>query len=189
MPSCGRLGGDKLLPCDIEVTTTPGNRDHFQRLMAFAGEVLRACDEAGVEPVLDGSLAVFAYTRDPSVEAHDVDLSCPEADFSRLCRALQGRGIHCEIRPWHVLQARRDGLKVEFGAVEHWNRGIPDHHAPVRIAGIAFQVIGLDGLREQYRRGFENTAEGAADSDLPKHRSIAEKLRLLDAVREATHRA
>ena len=51
----------------------------------------------------------------------------------------------------------------------------------MRIAGIEFRVMAFDGLREQYRRGLVNTAAGATDSDLPKHRRIAEKLRLLDA--------
>jgi hypothetical protein len=166
----------------IEIETTPANHEHFMRLMAFAREVHEACTEAGVDPVMDGSLAVFAYTRDPAMVVRDVDFSCPESDFPRLQRALTGRGIHCEIRSWHVLQARQDGLKIEFGAVEHWNHGIPDDHGRMRIAGIEFNVIAIDGLREQYRRGAENTAVSGVDSDPPKHRAITEKLRLLDAV-------
>ncbi|HYH11880.1 MAG TPA: hypothetical protein VD789_05940 [Thermomicrobiales bacterium] len=162
--------------------TSPSNEEHFSRLMAFTREVLRACDEAGVAPILDGGLAVFAYTREPGLEVRDVDFGCPESDLPRLQDALQRRGIHAEIRSWHVLQARRDDLKVEFGAVEHWNRGIPDHHERIRIAGIEFRVINVDGLREQYRRGVANTAEGAVDSDPVKHRASSEKLRLLDAM-------
>ncbi len=165
----------------IEVTTIPANQEHFTRLMAFAHEVLNVCDEAGVEPMLDGGLAVFAYTRNPALEVRDVDFGCPESDLPRLCRALQRRGIHCEIQSWHVLQARRDRLKVEFGAFEHWNRGIPRDHEVMQIAGIEFRVLGLDGLREQYRRGVVNTAEGAIDSDPVKHQASREKLRLLDA--------
>lgn len=82
-----------------------------------------------------------------------------------------------------MLQARRDGLKIEFGAVEHWNRDIPDRYVPMRIAGIEFRVMHFDGLREQYRRGVENTAEGAVDSDPAKHQAMIEKLQLLDANR------
>lgn len=163
-----------------DVATPPRNREHFEKLMAFAREVVAACDEAGVEPVLDGGLAVFAYTRDPNLEVRDVDFGCPESDFPRLERALQRRGIFVEITSWHVLQARRDGLKIEFGAVEHWNRDIPDHPEPMKIAGIAFRVMHVDGLREQYRHGAENMAEGAVDSDPVRHRAISEKLELLD---------
>ena len=167
----------------IEVTAPPTNHEHFSRLMAFAREVLDACDEVSIEPVLDGGLAMFAHTQDPAMEVRDVDFSCSESDFPRLRQVLQRRGIHCEIRDWHVLQARREGLKVEFGAVEHWNRGIPNHHTWTRIGGIEFRMISFEGLREQYRRGVENSAEGAVDSDVPKHRAMKEKLRLLDALR------
>lgn len=164
----------------IEVTASPRNREHVQRLIAFAREVLDACDQASVAPILDGSLAVFAYTQNPALEVHDVDFGCLESDFPRLQAALLGKGIACKIWPWHVLQARRDELKIEFDATEHWNRGIPDDHDAALITGIAFRMISFDGLREQYRRGAENTAENAVDSDLPKHQAIARKLRMLD---------
>jgi hypothetical protein len=169
----------------LNITATPKNREHFTKLMAFAREVLAACDEAGVEPLMDGGLAVFAYTRNPTMEVHDVDLNCPESQFPRLYQGLQRRGIRCEIRSWHVLQARKDGLKVEFGATEHWMRDIPVHQEPVRIAGLEFRVVTLNGLREQYRRGLENTADSAVDRDPVKHRAMKEKIRLLDAWHQA----
>lgn len=53
----------------------------------------------------------------------------------------------------------------------------------MQIAGIELRVIAFDGLREQYRRGVENTAANAADSDLLKHRATSEKLQILDSHR------
>ena len=102
----------------IELLATPTNAEHFARLMSFAREVLVVCDQFGVTSVLDGSLAVLAYTGDPSMEIHDVDFSCPESQFPRLQQALESPGIACRVRPWHVLQARRGDLKIEFGATE-----------------------------------------------------------------------
>jgi hypothetical protein len=163
--------------------TPPANREHFSRLTAFAKDVLTICDDIGVDPILDGSLAVFAYTRDPDLDVHDIDLNCAESEFPRLCQRLSERGIHCEIRSWHVLQARRDGLKVEFGAIEHWMPDIPVEREPVTIAGLEVRIVTRDGLREQYRRGLANTASGAADDDPGKHQAINEKLRLLDSAR------
>lgn len=167
----------------IEVTTTPRNQKHFKRLMAFVREVLAVCDEVGVKPILDSSLAVFAYTRDPTVEVHDVDLNCSESQFPRLRRALEGRGIPCRITSWHVLQARRDTLKVEFGAAEHWMRDIPERYETVKIGGIQFQAVAVDGLRELYRRGLADTAGKTDDSNQIKYQAYSEKLRLLDAIR------
>lgn len=167
----------------IEILVTPPNAEHFARLITFAREVLEVCDQIGVKPVLDGSLAVFAYTADPSLEVHDIDFSCPEALFPRLQQALESIGIDCRVRPWHVLQARRGDLKIEFGATEHWNRDIPDRHETLQVGDVQFCMVGIAGLRELYRRGLVDTARQDDDSDRKKHRAYTEKLRLLEKSR------
>lgn len=69
-------------------------------------------------------MAVRAFTQDLTITVRDIDLNCSEDEFPRLQHALEETGIFCEIQQWHVLQARRDGLKVEFSAIEFWMRGI-----------------------------------------------------------------
>jgi hypothetical protein len=167
----------------IEVTTTPKNQKYFSRLMSFAREVLGVCDEVGIKPVLSASLAVFAYTQDPTMEVHDVDLSCSESHFPRLRQALEGRGVDCRITSWHVLQAVRDDLKVEFDATEHWMQDIPERHEIVKVGDVQFWMVGVDGLRELYRRGLVGTAGEVDDNNQIKHRAIREKLRSLGALR------
>jgi len=167
----------------IEVTTTPRNQKHFSRLMSFAREVLEVCDEAGVKPVLSASLAVFAYTQNPAMEVRDVDLSCSELHFPRLREALEERGINCRMTNWHVLQAVRTDLKVEFDATEYWMQDIPEHYECASIGDVQFWMIGVDGLRELYRRGLVDTADKVDDNSDVKHRAIREKLRSLDALR------
>ena len=164
----------------IELLATPTNAEHFARLMSFAREVLVVCDQFGVTSVLDGSLAVLAYTGDPSMEIHDVDFSCPESQFPRLQQALESPGIACRVRPWHVLQARRGDLKIEFGATEHWNRGIPDRHETLKVGDVQFCLLGIDGLREQYRRGLVDT-ERQNDDSRNKYQAYRGKFRLLEA--------
>ena len=95
-----------------------GNREHFSRLLRFCSEVMAVCAEVGITPVLSGSLAVLGYAQDSTMEIHDIDLACSELEFARLGRALQEKGIHSELRLWHVLQVLRDDLKVEFGSME-----------------------------------------------------------------------
>ncbi len=167
----------------IEVATVPKNGEYFNRLMSFASEVLGICDEVGIKPILSASLAVFAYTQDPTMEVHDVDLSCSESLFPRLHQALQGRGIDCRITSWHVLQAVRDDLKVEFDATEHWMQDVPQHYEIAKIGGLQFWMVGVDGLRELYRRGLVDTADKVDDNNRNKHRAIEEKLRSLNALR------
>jgi len=166
----------------IEVKTAPRNHEHFRRLMAFAGEVLGVCDEVGITPILSASLAVFAYTQDPTIEVHDVDLACSEADFPRLRLALEARGIECRIKPWHVLQAVRNDLRVEFDATEYWMRDIPDRYHAAKIGDVQFRMVGVDGLRELYRRGLADTRDEADGHNRNKHQAIKEKLRALDSL-------
>lgn len=163
----------------IELSVVPKNATHFALLISFAQEVLAACDQIGLTPVLDGSLAVLAYAGDPAMEVHDVDFSCPESRFPQLQQALESLGIECQIKSWHVLQARRGDLKIEFGATEHWNQGIPDRYETVKVGDVTFKMVSLDGLRELYWRGLIDSAEKDDDSNRKKHRTYEEKLRLL----------
>ncbi len=161
----------------LEITVVPRNRGHFERLMAMTAEVLEVCRTLGVRPLLTGSLAVIAHTGESSIEVHDVDLACHKVDFPRLRAALEARGMACSVTDWHVLQVRRDGLKVEFDDAEFWLAGIPEDRVVVRIAGHEVPAVGLEALKELYRRGLVVTAGVAAAAD--KHRAIREKLRLL----------
>lgn len=162
----------------IEVPRPRDAADRLWRLYAFAEDVLAVCDEVGVKPVMDGSLAVRAYTRDPEMTVRDVDFNCPEADFPRLHQALQAAGIFAEIQPWQVLQARRGDLKVEFGASEVWLEGITGPHETIMFGGRPVQVVNREMLRDLYRRGYEATKDDADQPD--KHAAIAVKLRALD---------
>ena len=166
----------------IDVTTKPQNADHVQRRLSFARDVLAICDELGIEPVLDSSLAVFAYTQEPSLEVHDIDLACPEADFPRLRESLEAQGIECRLKPWHVLQAHRSGLKIDFGASEYWNQNLPAGTERVCFGDVTFRVVSLDALRELYLRGLADTQGKTDPASVAKQSSYTEKLRLLGAI-------
>ena len=165
----------------IDPSVRPKNAEHFARLISFAREILAACDQIGLTPVLNGSLAVLAYTGDPSIEVHDIDLSCSEARFPQVQQALESMGIECRVKSWRVLQAFRGDLKIEFDSAEHWMHGIPERHEMMRVGDVQFCMVGVDGLRELYRRGLVDTAGQEDDSSRRKHRAIKEKLLLLDS--------
>ena len=156
-----------------------GNGEHVSRLLAFCREVMAVCTELGIAPVLSGSLAVFGYTQDGTMEIHDIDLACSALEFPRLQCALGAQGIHSELRPWHVLQALRDDLKVEFDSMEYWLADLPGEYQTLVVDGVRFKVMGLSGLRELYRRGLEATC-GEVEGE--KHLAIAEKYEALCAV-------
>ena len=151
----------------------PKNREHFSRLFEFCKEVIAICSDLDIAPVLDGSLAVFGYTQDQAMRVNDIDLACSELEFPRLCRALGARGIAHEVKEWHVLQAHKDDLKVEFDSIEYWMAGLPEGYDTLMIDGYTLQVVGLSSLRELYRRGLEATA-GQSD-ERAKYRALDEK--------------
>jgi hypothetical protein len=159
-----------------------GNGEHFSRLLAFCQEILAICSDQGITPVLSGSLAVFGYTQDRAIEIHDIDLACSEVQFPRLSRALDARGITHAVREWHVLQAFKADLKVEFDAMEYWLADLTEDFETLMIDGTLIQVVGLSDLRELYRRGLEATSSGIDEAVRAKHPAIAAKYEALCSV-------
>lgn len=160
----------------------PQNSKHFSRLLAFGQEVVGICNDLDISPLLTGSLAVFGYTRNQMMNVNDIDLACSEVEFPRLSRVLPAQGIAYEVRAWHVLQAGKDGLKVEFDAMEHWMADVPTDCETLTIDGYAFNVVSLSSLRELYRRGLEALARQSDEVSQVKYAAIAEKYALLCSV-------
>jgi hypothetical protein len=171
------------LPEQVRLDVDPRNREHFAQLLEFTREIVAICESIGIEPVASGSLAVLFHTKDQEIEVHDVDLSCPESDFPRLLAALAERGIAGSVTEWHVLQARRNDLKVEFDSQEYWMQDLPEDHVIAEVAGVTLKVVGRAALVELYRRGLNATAGSTEAAELEKQLSIRDKLTRLDRVR------
>jgi hypothetical protein len=157
----------------------PKNREHFHKLLEFCKEVVAICQDLDIVPILNGSLAVFGYTQSRAISVNDVDLACSELEFPRLSRALAAKGIDHEVKAWHVLQARRDNLKVEFDSMEFWMMGVSEDYTTMNIGGCVFKVVGHSDLRELYRRGLEATAIQGDASQQVTHALLAQKYELL----------
>lgn len=164
------------------MAAAPRNHEHFHKLMAFLGEVLAVCNEIEIRPLLTSSLAVLAYTQDPAMEVHDVDLSCAEADFPRLRRTLEEHGISCRITDWHVLQARRADLKIDFDSTEYWMHDISEPYDCLKIGDSHLSMVSLEDLQELYRRGLAGTAGKSDANNRTKHEAFKAKLCILDAI-------
>jgi len=160
----------------------PKNRKHFSRLLEFCKLVIAICHDLDIEPVVTGSLAVFGYAQNQAMRVNDIDLACSELEFPRLCKALEARGIAHELKEWHVLQARKDDLKVEFDSMEHWMADLPEDYDTLMIGGYALRVVGLSSLRELYRRGLLATA--GQSNEQAKYSAIAEKYETLFKLEE-----
>ena len=160
----------------------PQNSEHFSRLLAFYRGIVPVCQDLQITPLLTGSLAVFAYTRNQMMWVNDIDLACSELAFSRLSYALAAQGMETEVKAWHVLQVRKDGLKVDFDSIEYWFAGVPTGDDTLIIDECVFNVIGLSSLRELYQRGLEEGVRQRDAASRAKYAAIAEKYALLCAV-------
>lgn len=164
---------------DRDVLEIPTMNDaRWSRLLAFADDVLHVSASLGLDPILDGGLAVLAHTRNSEMSIGDVDFSLDERHFSEFATALKQAKIHCEIQPWHVLQARRDDLKVEFGDTETWAKGLSGPYLRVRLGNHVVRMINRQDLHTAYKRGAEALAsEPEVHEKLAK---IESRLRLLE---------
>ena len=161
----------------------PRNKERFDRLLVFLGEILEVCIGLGVEPIVDGSLAVFAYTHNPELNVNDIDLGCPEAAFPRIGAALDAKGTKHRLREWHVLQILRDDLRVELGSIEYWYRDLPIECETLRIGGRLVKLLGLGSLKALYKRGLDNTAGNLDEGNNRfKHESYRVKYDALNAI-------
>jgi hypothetical protein len=136
----------------------PRNKEKYRRLIDFSRGIIEICEGLGVDLILDGSLAVFAYTKTQEIDVNDIDLACPEAAFPRITAALEARGTKYRLREWHVLQVLKDDLRVELGSIEYWYQDLPTECETLQIGDRIVKLLGLGSLKALYRRGLDNTA-------------------------------
>src|SRR5262245_55439174 len=134
----------------ITLNHFPKNKDKFVRLIAFFKEVLDICNDLDIIPILNGSLAVFAYTENQEMNINDVDLSCSETEFPRIMNVLEERNISYKLRAWHVLQILKDDLKIEFDSMEYWYKDLPMDCETLQLNGYKINMLSLNSLKEFY---------------------------------------
>lgn len=135
----------------------PKNKERFTRLMAFLTDILDVCESINIHPILNGSLAVFLYTKNQNLAIDDIDLPHAEKDFPKIESALIKSGFNVQIRPWHVLQVRKDDLKVEFVDTDFWYPGVViEHQDYLEIGKHKLRVLKLDSLTSFYEIGSKN---------------------------------
>ena len=161
----------------------PKNKDKFLRLIGFCKDVLNICGDLRIFTILDGSLAVFAYTKNQDIQVNDVDLACSETAFPKIIPALEARGINYKLKEWHVLQILKDDLKVELDSIEHWYRDLSMVVETLQIDNYKINMLDLNSLKEFYRRGMEDTADKTEENERKKYEAIKGKYEALEKVK------
>ena len=106
----------------IIINKLPKNKAHFAKVMEFFKEVIAICDALKINPIVEASFALFAYTQNANLAVNDVDLLVSKKRFPDLITAIKERQIEYELKEYHVLRALKDNLKIEFDAIEYWSK-------------------------------------------------------------------
>lgn len=100
---------------------------------------------------------MFLYTKNDDILVNDIDLSHPEKDYPKIEFALNEAGLNAKIQDWHVLQVRKDDLKVEFGDTDFWYPGVPIVHQDyLEVGDHKLKILELDSLISFYEIGLKN---------------------------------
>lgn len=158
----------------IILESSPQNKVYFARLLVFFKEILDICNDLNISPILVGSLAVLAYTKDPTIDVNDVDLAIPQSEYVRITKILEEKCIEYKIRNYHVLQAKRGDLKVELDSIEYWFKDISLECEILQISEYQVQMLNLASLTIFYERAAEDRLKKSAD---PKERAKYEALK------------
>ena len=161
----------------------PKNKDKYLRLIEFCKDVLDICSVLGIFPIVDGSLAVFAYTKNQDLQVNDIDLACSETEFPKIVSALEARGISYKYKEWHVLQILKDDLKVELDSIEYWYKDLSMVFETLQIDHHRVNMLDLNSLKEFYRRGMEDTADKTEENERKKNEAIKVKYEALEKVK------
>ena len=167
----------------ITLNHFPKNKDKFIRLIEFFKEVLEICNDLKIAPVLDGSLAVFAYTKNQEMSVNDVDLSCSETEFPKIISALEEKRINYRVREWHVIQVLKDDLKIELGSTEYWYKDLPTDRETLQIDDYKITMLGLNSLRAFYRQAIEDRAKKTDVNEKIKYEALKAKYEMLEKVK------
>jgi hypothetical protein len=177
----GRCSG--LVDFMITLGDFPKNKEKFIRLIEFFKEVLDICGELNISPLLNGSLAVFAYTGNHEMDVNDVDLACSETEFPRISSALAERCIGYKLREWHVLQILRNDLKIELDSVEYWYKGLPMDCETLQVDNYQVSMLDLNSLMEFYRQGVKDRADKTDENDKMKYKALKLKFEALEKIK------
>jgi len=173
----------KLVDSMITLNHFPKNKDKFVRLIEFLKEVLDICNDLGISPVLNGSLAVFAYTENQDMNVNDVDLFCSETEFPKIISAFEERNVSYKLREWHVLQILKDDLKVELDSMEYWYKDLPIVYEALQIDNYKINMLGLNSLKEFYIHGMKDRANKTEENEKIKYEALKVKYEALEKVK------
>ncbi|MDD3159924.1 MAG: hypothetical protein PHQ98_03085 [Candidatus ainarchaeum sp.] len=73
----------------------PNNKDYFKKLIPFAREIIKLCNQNKIHVILYGSFAHFYYTKQ-RMAVNDIDLMILKKDYNKFLKLLKTNQIDFE---------------------------------------------------------------------------------------------
>jgi hypothetical protein len=149
---------------------SPSNKQHFQKLVPFAKEIMILLKKNKISSVIYGSYAHFYYTQDETMKVNDLDIMIPnsEKNFPRIVEILKDSEIKFKYFPkWETLIIKKGKLKVEIDSVgleykSSKDKTILKTTKKINFYGIRVNMITLKQLEEIYLVAYGRSIEDKA---------------------------
>lgn len=135
----------------LTITTKSKNNIIFLQLLKFYKEINEIFRELNIQPTIYGSLAVFVYTKDESMNINDIDVLISEKEFLRIITELEKQNIKYNYnKKWQVLQILKDELKIELDSIERWQPKLSKEYTQIKINNQIIEILNLKSLEKVY---------------------------------------
>jgi len=136
----------------------PKNKEHFEKLIPFAQEVISLCKENKIKPIIYGSFAHFYYTKDNSLNVNDIDLLIPKKEFPKILNEIKKK-IKAEIIiDGGTIIVKRGNIKIELDSSEDNELGkLQKNLIQINFYGAEIKIVGLKDLEDIYPLAFKDS--------------------------------
>lgn len=142
-----------------KVRAYPKNKSEYVRLLKFGEEIIQICKDVGVNPIVYGSLAYFAYTKDSKIKINDIDFLVPENSYKKIMKILDSKKIKYNWDPkWPILQVFKGKLLIELDPIDDWPKKVVKSSQEFEFNGLKLNVVSLDLIKKSYDLGLEKSS-------------------------------
>ncbi len=96
----------------------PKNKEHFKKLIIFAKEIIKICNQNNIHVVVYGSFAHFYHTKQ-NINVNDIDLMIQQKDYPKFLKLLNEYKIEFEYKPkYEEIFIKKNDLLIEADIID-----------------------------------------------------------------------
>ena len=136
----------------------PANKEHLEKLIPFAQEIITLCKENEISPIIYGSFAHFYYTKDKSLNVNDIDLLIPKKEFSKILKEIKKKIKAEVILDGGTIIIKKGKIIIELDSSEENELNkLQKKLTQIDFYGTDIKIIGLKDLEKIYPIAFNES--------------------------------